>query len=162
MKLIIGYLFAWLVAVVFLWSMDVRGLLPEWLVPYSLGFRCSLIGATGGIVYCLRAVYLNWCVKGQWDDNWCVWYYIRPLVSFVIGGVAFIFLNAGLLVLDATQASSHSAYGFLALSFIAGLNVDRFIVRIEELAQSTWGIRPSRSSEESAKSNKGKNENPDT
>lgn len=154
MKLIIGYLLLCLVGVAWIWSIDVRGLLPDWLAPYSLGFRCSLIGAIGGIVYCLRAIYLNRSVKVQWDSNWNVWYYLRPIISFIVGGVSYVFLNAGLLVLDATQTSTQNVYGFLALSFIAGLNVDRFLVRIEGIAQSAWGIRPSRSSESSSQKNK--------
>jgi len=34
--------------------------------------------------------------------------------------------------------------GFLALAFIAGLNVDKFITKIEDIAQATWGIEKSR------------------
>ncbi|OOZ70468.1 hypothetical protein BOW50_10575 [Solemya velum gill symbiont] len=150
MKLIIGYLIACLVAITWVWSIDVRGLTPDWLTPYNLGLRCGLIGALGGIVYCLRAIYLNKCVKGEWDSNWNVWYYLRPLISFLMGGVAYIFLNAGLLILAASHEPTQNPFGFLALSFIAGLNVDRFIVKIEDIAQSTWGIRPSRSSEHSS------------
>lgn len=65
-----------------------------------------------------------------------------------------MFLSAGLLVLDAQLIDSTNAYGFLALSFIAGLNVDRFLVRIEQIAQSTWHIKPSRSSDESESNSK--------
>ena len=151
MKIIIGYLLLCLVGVFWIWSIDIRGLLPYWLATYSLGLRCALIGAIGGIVYCLRAIYLNRSVKGQWDVQWNVWYYLRPIISFVVGGVSYIFINAGLLVLDATQTPSQSSYGFLALAFIAGLNVDRFLIRIEDIAHSTWGIRPSRSSEATSK-----------
>ena len=154
MKLIIGYLILWLIGVVSLWIMDIRGLTPEWLAPFSLGYKCALMGALGGIVYCLRAVYINRSVKANWNEDWNVWYYLRPLVSLIVGGVSYVFLNAGLLVLDASPTESPSAFGFLALSFIAGLNVDRFLVRLEDIAQSTWGIRPSRVAEDSSKQGK--------
>lgn len=133
----------------YLWSVDVRGMLPDWMELYSLAYKCSLIGSLGGVVYCLRAVYLNRCVKGRWNSDWNVWYYLRPIVSGIVGLVAFVFLNAGLLVLDAPSEGYSSPYGFLALSFIAGLNVDRFLVKLEEIAKASWGVRPSRASEES-------------
>jgi hypothetical protein len=34
--------------------------------------------------------------------------------------------------------------GFYVLAFIAGLNVDKFLSKIEEIAQTTWGIEKSR------------------
>ena len=147
--LIIAYLIAFLALLAYCWSLQLRGVLFAWLAPYELAYECVLIGGLGGTVYCLRAVYLTHCVKNAWDERWAVWYMLRPVVSTLMGGVAYIFLSAGLLVLDAEHDSTASRYGFFALSFIAGLNVDRFIVRIEEIAKSTWGIRPSRVSENS-------------
>lgn len=146
MKLIIAYLLAWLIAICWLWSRDAQELLPEWLAPFRQIFLCSLIGGIGGIVYCLRGVYLNRRLQEKWDDRWNTWYYLRPIVSLIIGGVAYIFLKAGLLVLDAQDSSEHNAYGFYALSFIAGLNVDKFIKKVEGVAESVWGIEPSRAS----------------
>ncbi len=134
-----------------MWSFDLRGLLPGWFEQFSLAYRSALIGALGGVIYCLRAVYLNRSVKGKWNDDWNVWYFLRPLVSGLVGAVAFVFLNAGLLVLDAGAADNSSPYGFLALSFIAGLNVDRFLVKLEEVAKASWGVKPSRTSERSRK-----------
>ena len=99
----------------------------------------------------MRAVYLNRSVKGDWDNQWNVWYVLRPLVSGLVGGIAYVFLKAGLLVLDAGSPEQSSTYGFLALSFIAGLNVDRFLVKLEDVAQASWGVKPSRTSERSTK-----------
>ena len=149
MVIVAIYLIGWLPLIGLFWSFSVRGLLPSWLEPFSLAYQCALIGAVGGIVYCLRAVYLNRSVRNSWDSNWTTWYIIRPVVSSIVGLVAFIFLNAGLLVLDAEYNNSSNHYGFLALSFVAGLNVDRFLVKIEDIARTAWGIRPSRASEES-------------
>tara|TARA_R110000824_G_scaffold336_7_gene2141 strand:- start:43842 stop:44267 length:426 start_codon:yes stop_codon:yes gene_type:complete len=133
------------------------GQLPDWLSPYALGYNCALVGGLGGVTYCLRAIYLNKCVKGQWSEEWHTWYYLRPLVSVLVGVAAYIFLNAGLLVLDAGETSQSSPYGFLALSFIAGLNVDRFLIKLEDLAQASWGIKPSRTSEFSSRNLKNEN-----
>jgi hypothetical protein len=106
-----------------------------------------MAGAYGGVVYCLRGIYLNASVRKTWDATWIPWYIIRPVVSFVVGGVSYLFLRAGLFVLESTRQPESSDVGFLALAFIAGLNVDRFLAKLEDVAKATWGIRPSRTAE---------------
>jgi hypothetical protein len=148
-KLIICYQLIWLVAVCFVGSLELREQLPSWLAPFSLGIHCALMGSVGGTTYCLRAVYLNRAVRGSWNDDWAVWYYVRPLVSTIAGAVSYVALSAGLLVLEASYGPESRPYGFLALAFVAGLNVDRFLAKVEGAAETTWGIRKSRASEQS-------------
>lgn len=107
---------------------------------------CILIGGFGGTLYCLRGIYINYCVRSQWDIRWWPWYIIRPIASLLCGGVSYLFLKAGLLVLEAEKQTGSTNLGFYALSFIAGLNVDNFISKIEDLAQATWGITKSNAS----------------
>lgn len=111
---------------------------------YRLPFMCVLTGGYGGIVYCLRGVYLNASVRKSWDKDWHIWYIIRPIISSIVGGASFLFLKAGLLVLESSQDVGSTNYGFLVLAFIAGLNVDKFINKVEEVAKSTFGIEKSR------------------
>ena len=146
MKRIIAYLFAVLIGLAYLASLYLRGELPVWLMPYSVPFLCAITGGVGGLVYCLRGIYLNACVHNRWDLKWWPWYVLRPIVSILCGLVSYLFLKAGLLVLDASQNPEGNQLGFYALAFIAGLNVDKFIGKIEDLAQATWGIEKSRSS----------------
>jgi hypothetical protein len=112
----------------------------------ELLIECMLLAGLGGILYCLRGVYISYCVKKIWTDQWLVWYFLRPIVSILCGGVSFLFLKAGLLVLEAKKESESSNLGFLAFAFIAGMNVDKFIAKIEDLAKATWGVEKSRSS----------------
>lgn len=111
---------------------------------YDLVLECMIVAGGGGILYCLRGVYLNYCVQKNWDNDWMVWYFIRPVVSLLCGGVSFLFLKAGLLVLEAQKETDATNLGFFAFAFIAGLNVDKFITKIEDLAKATWGIEKSR------------------
>lgn len=129
-------------------AQDLRDQLPQWLAPVGLPFRCVIAGGFGGVIYCLRAVYLNACAKKSWGDHWQPWYYIRPFVSLIAGGVSFLFLKAGLLILEANSRVDSSQLGFLALAFIAGLNVDKFMAKVEDIAQATWGIEKSRTAKE--------------
>lgn len=144
--IVIIYLLSLLVVNIFLgYTMLYGSLFPK--PDYNLLFECTIISGIGGILYCLRGVYLNFCVKKNWDNDWIVWYLIRPVASVICGGVSFLFLKAGLLVLEAKKETDASNLGFFALAFIAGLNVDKFIAKIEELAKATWGIEKSRSAD---------------
>ena len=105
-----------------------------------------LVSTIGGVMYCLRAIYLEKCVNNRWDSNWEIWYYIRPLTSLIGGFVAYIFLKAGLIVMEAKQEIGADNFGFLALSFIAGYNVSNFLKKIENIAQSAFGVEHSNSS----------------
>lgn len=112
---------------------------------------CVLFGGLGGVTYCLRGVYLNACVRKQWDVAWLPWYLLRPIVSLVLGGVSYLFVKSGLLLLGATQDQTVSQLGIWAISYIAGLNVDRFLAKIEDIGLTVWGIEPSRQSKPEAK-----------
>lgn len=123
-----------------------NGTIPTWANNFQLPILCCLLGGIGGVLYCLRGVYLNYSVKKQWSTDWLPWYFIRPITSIICGGISFLFLKAGLLVLEAKTETSSSNLGFYTLALIAGLNVDRFVSKIEDIAQATWGIQKSRTS----------------
>jgi hypothetical protein len=108
------------------------------------------MGIIGGLMYCLRAVYLNRCVRKTWDKEWEVWYYLRPITSAISGFVSFVFLKAGLLILDVASKPDQISFGYLAIAFIAGYNVDNFMKKLEEVASSIWGIKKSRASQDTS------------
>lgn len=126
-----------------------------WLpLPYEVlrvPLMCGATACTGGCLYCLRAIYINKCVFKRWDKDWVIWYFIRPITSIVAGATSYLFLKAGLLVLESSSKSNASEIGFFALAFIAGLNVDRFIDKIEDVAKAVWGIEKTRTSQASTK-----------
>ena len=112
-----------------------------------LAIYCGICGGIGGVTYCLRGVYLNVCVFKRWDETWLPWYFIRPIVSFICGVISCLFLKAGLIVLEAQQSATASNLAFYALAFVAGLNVDKFVEKVEDIAQVTWGIKKSRTAQ---------------
>ena len=122
--------------------------MPSWYTHNIIFFQCAYFGGLGGVLYCLRGVYINRCVLKRWDDNWQMWYYLRPLVSSICGAISYIFIRAGLLIFDATTQPYSIPYGFLAFAFIAGYNVDNFMRKIEDIALNKWGIAKSKVSGE--------------
>lgn len=151
MKLISFYLISILVLLTFLILQNILGFLLIIHDSLRVGVMSALVGGIGGCIYCLRAIYIQACVKKQWDHAWRPWYYLRPIVSIACGGVSYLFLKAGLLILESGTNPQSSDLGFYALAFIAGLNVDKFISKVEDIAQAVWGIEKSRSSSGSEK-----------
>jgi hypothetical protein len=144
MKRVYFFLLAWLVIETGLVGYVFAGMLPPWLAPFEVACLCTLTGGIGGIVYCLRGLYVNTCAGEGWNPKWLPWYFTRPIVSLVCGAVSYLLLKAGLLVLDSMPKAEGNHIGFYVLAFIAGLNVDKFLGKIEEVAQTTWGIEKSR------------------
>lgn len=121
--------------------------LPKPYAPLKVPLMCGAIAYVGGALYCFRSIYLNKCVNKRWDPDWQIWYFIRPITSTIAGAVSYLFLKAGLLVLESSSNTGASEIGFFALAFIAGFNVDKFVAKIEEVAKAVWGIEKTRSSQ---------------
>lgn len=121
------------------------------LEPYRVGIICAIVGGLGGCMYCLRAVYVNYCAQDTWDNRWAIWYILRPITSVGSGAISFLFLKAGLLVLESNVQQNASEFGFYALALIAGLNVDKFIKKIEDIGEAVFGIEKSRAAKGTGK-----------
>lgn len=91
---------------------------------------------------------MNACAKKSWDPEWWPWYLIRPFLSVLMGAVSFVVVNAGLLLIGADEGVEDPSMGIFFLAFIAGLNVDKFVSKLEEMAETLWGIERSRSSKD--------------
>lgn len=115
-----------------------------------------LIGGLGGIVYCARSIYIQFAVKKQWDENFWVWYAIRPIVSLIIGAISYLFIKAGLMIFSSSEEYQLNEYSIWALAFISGLNVDKFLKKLESVGETVWGIAPSNMAKEQ-KSNPSEN-----
>jgi hypothetical protein len=109
---------------------------------------CCVLAGLGGTIYCLRGVFEHACRKNDWKLKWNLWYYIRPIFSIGCGIIAFLFLKAGLFLLETNIPENATNIGYLVLSFIAGYSVDSFIERIEEIGKSIFSIKKSNYSSE--------------
>ena len=138
--------------IAWLWTISYRhnALLEE----YLLAFNCLLVSTLGSLLYCIKAIYKNRCVHKKWDKDWETWYYLRPIAGAICGIIAYIFLKAGLVILSEEQVNDANEYTFLALAFIAGLNVDSFIVKIEAVGSSVFGVEKSNITNRIKKENK--------
>ena len=102
MKKVISFQVLVIFILAFLWALGPLGWMPAWLADYQLPISCILIAALAGVLYCIRAVYVNYCVNKNWDERWEVWYYLRPLASAITGLAAYVFLKVGIVALGAS------------------------------------------------------------
>ena len=112
----------------------------------TLWLEVVIWGLLGGCAYCIRGLYLQYCVKKEWDDRWIVWHIIRPTMSAICGAVSLLFIQSGFLLFAGSLSTQKSYYAVYAVAFIAGLNVDNFMNRIESLMKASIGIEKTRAS----------------
>jgi hypothetical protein len=120
MKRAYTFLLACLILEISAGTLILSGALPSWLAPAEVACLCAITGGIGGVVYCLRGLYLNTCAGDGWNPKWLLWYFTRPIVSLVCGAVSYLLLKAGLLVLDSTPNSDTNHFGFLCSRFYCG------------------------------------------
>lgn len=108
----------------------------------TLSIYCSLLGLLGGITHCLRALYLHNCFLKNWQTEWEIWYFIRPIVSGIMGFISLLFIKAGLLVFSNNAALDieNRTVFYLIVAFFAGYNVQNFLKKIDEVSKSFIGI----------------------
>ncbi|BDM63448.1 hypothetical protein NFHSH190041_09000 [Shewanella sp. NFH-SH190041] len=138
-----AYLLMLLMAPIGYWYMTATNAVPPWAVSSKQVIGCVLVATTGGVLYCLRAVYLNYSVRKQWDAVWVVWYLFRPFASGLMGYVTYLVISAGLFAVGSTSVE-HPEKLLYALSFFAGLNVDGFLKKFEGQVSSSVKAKPSR------------------
>lgn len=125
------------------WYMIATNATPLWVVSIKQVIGCVLVAVSGGVLYCLRAVYLNYSVRKQWDEVWVVWYLFRPFASGLMGYATYLVISAGLVAVGSTSVE-HPEKLLYALSFFAGLNVDGFLKKFEGQVSSSVKIKESR------------------
>ena len=80
MKKIIAYQVFILLVVIGVWVQLPLGNVLGWANQCLLAIQCILIAVIGGTLYCLRAIYVNRCVRKNWDPDWEItncWHRIR-------------------------------------------------------------------------------------
>jgi len=106
----------------------------------KLGMFCVLFGVLGGITHCIRSIYLHSSLKKDWDNSWNIWYFLRPIVSGIIGLMSMIVIKAGLLAFNADTNIEDRLLAYLAIAFLAGYNVKNFLSKLEDISKSAIGI----------------------
>ncbi|GEM_PF-2089598 len=97
-------------------------------------------GGIGGVTCALWSLYHHISVVRDFDPVETLWYYSQPLLGMVLGGIVFLIMGAGFLVVQvdlATQAQSSAALGArllpAAVAVIAGFRQNMVLELIERI-----------------------------
>lgn len=137
------YLLFLLIVSIALWHLIATHDTHPWIESIRQTIGCVLAAVGGGVLYCLRAVYLNYSLRKQWDNVWIVWYLFRPFASGIMGYLTYLVISAGLVAVGTTSVE-HPETLLYALSFFAGLNVDGFLKKFEGQVSSSMKVKESR------------------
>ncbi len=142
------YQLSLLVLSIWVWFLTDSKSAPDWVQSIKHIIDCVLVAVSGGVLYCLRAVYVNYSARKQWDEVWLVWYLFRPIASGLMGFVTYLVITAGLFAVGSTSAEHPEALLY-ALACFAGVNVDGFLKKFEGQVSSSMKVKESRQTQDS-------------
>lgn len=78
----------------------------------TVPFLTALIwGGIGGIVGALYSLWWHVAQLQDFDKRYTMWYLIQPIMGIVLGGLVFLIIGTGFLVLQGTVPTAESARG---------------------------------------------------
>ncbi|OGX18107.1 MAG: hypothetical protein A3K83_00220 [Omnitrophica WOR_2 bacterium RBG_13_44_8b] len=135
-----GYLLFMFLLISIFGGLTLYGIIDFKYEMVKIAMYCFVFGMIGGILHCLRSIYLHRSLIGDWDSRWDVWYFLRPVVSGTVGIISMIFIKAGLLIFTPGIEVESRLMAYLAVAFAAGYNVKNFLIKIEDVSKAILGI----------------------
>lgn len=117
-----------------------------WDIEKTIGFSTSVtlllftIGGAilGGAVLNIISFHKYFSVEDKFETKYFWGFFITPLLSAIIGFIAFALVQGGLLVLSGPVVNQEntisSSLGFIAIGCIAGFNWETFAKKLQELS----------------------------
>ena len=68
-------------------------------------------GGIGGATSAMWSLYYHISVQRDYEPIENLWYYTQPLIGMVLGGIVFLIMGAGFLVVDATPTVGVGSMG---------------------------------------------------
>jgi Na+-driven multidrug efflux pump len=127
-------------------------LLPARVGPeLLLAVTTVLAGFIGACVYSLYAIILHLSPpKKDFDKNWTGWYVLRPIVGAGLALIVYVLIRGGLLSVG-SNVSNLNFLGFTGFSFIVGLFTEPTMHKLNDLADTMFGVTDEKTSGQEAK-----------
>lgn len=130
----------WLFFILIIYT--IAGILCYIMIPKSnllTLIMSSISGGIGGTLYCIIDYYRAIGNKPNVSeiDSWGWWYFLRPIISSVLGTFTFFFLYAGLFTINNNNTSTATLKGLLlycSISFVLGYTFSNFFELVEKIA----------------------------
>ncbi len=78
-------------------------------------------GGIGGVVGALYALWWHISEKQNFDRHYMMWYLVQPLMGLVLGGITFLILTGGFLILQVDIADDKASTGARLLPYLTAV-----------------------------------------
>lgn len=78
-------------------------------------------GGIGGVVGALYALWWHISEKQDFDRHYMTWYLVQPLMGLALGGITFLILTGGFLILQVDLSGDRASTGALVLPYLAAV-----------------------------------------
>jgi len=116
---LLGLVFAAPLAGVFTRAGNITGATASDLFPF---WNTLMWGGIGGIIGALYALWWHVSDQQDFDQQYVMWYLVQPIMGVVLGGIVYLLLAAGFLVLQITPSDPNAGARLLPylLAVLAG------------------------------------------
>ncbi|MGQ9489904.1 MAG: hypothetical protein ACUVR4_02980 [Anaerolineae bacterium] len=78
-------------------------------------------GGIGGVVGALYALWWHISERQNFDRNYLMWYLVQPLMGLVLGGITFLILTGGFLILQVDLSDDKASTGARLLPYLTAV-----------------------------------------
>jgi hypothetical protein len=121
-----GWLLVFLLGIIFAgpftrWITAVGGVTGPALLNIYPIFNTMMWGGIGGVVGALYTLWWHVSRDQDFDREYMMWYLVQPLMGLVLGGIIFLVLAGGFLILQVNLADEKASEGARLLPYLAAV-----------------------------------------
>ncbi len=121
-----GWLVLLLIGLVFAtpltnWIKALSGMQGEAVLNINPILNTMFWGGIGGVVGALYALWWHVSETQNFDRHYMMWYMVQPLMGLVLGGITFLILTGGFLILQVDISSDKASVGARLLPYLTAV-----------------------------------------
>ncbi len=121
-----GWLVLLLIGLVFAtpltnWIKALSGMQGEAMLNINPILNTMFWGGIGGVVGALYALWWHVSETQNFDRHYMMWYMVQPLMGLVLGGITFLILTGGFLILQVDISSDKASVGARLLPYLTAV-----------------------------------------
>ncbi len=103
------------------WITAISGVSGSALLDINPILNTMFWGGIGGVVGALYALWWHISERQNFDRNYLMWYLVQPLMGLVLGGITFLILTGGFLILQVDISSDKASTGARLLPYLTAV-----------------------------------------
>ncbi|MCX7707180.1 MAG: hypothetical protein N2204_04145, partial [Anaerolineae bacterium] len=103
------------------WITTVSGVSGPALLNINPILNTMFWGGIGGVVGALYALWWHISEQQNFDRNYMMWYLVQPLMGLVLGGITFLILTGGFLILQVDLSDDKASTGARLLPYLTAV-----------------------------------------